>query len=418
MKILALHNFYGSAEPSGENLVFEAETALLRSRGHDVRTFTRRSDEIRDQGKLGLVRGALATPWNPYMIRAVRRILEQFQPDVVHVHNTFPLISPGVFHAIDGSAARVITLHNYRLFCAAATPMREGRVCVLCLDRRSSWPAFQHGCYRSSRIASAPPAISVALHRRIGTWERKVDAFIALTQFQRERMTAAGLPHDRVWVKPNFFAGRPEVFPWFERTPRAVFVGRISEDKGVSDVVDAWLTWGQAAPELALVGDGPLRTELEGRVREANRENIRFVGRVSPQEAQRWIASSRLLVLASKWFEGFPLVLCEAFASGTPALVSGVGALPQLVGAGAGAVFRMGDVRHLLEVASGLWNHPRRLSRMALRARYEFDSRYTEDINYEQLMNVYDKAIRVRRLASRSDSRVHVQWKKSSISRD
>jgi glycosyltransferase involved in cell wall biosynthesis len=402
VRVLTLHNFYRSDSPSGENGVYEAETALLRAHGHEVRGLNRQSDEIRDQGVFGLFKGGVVTPWNPVMFRLVRRAAEEFRPDIVHVHNTFPLISPAVFHAIGEGTARVATLHNYRLFCAAATPMRDGGICTECLDGRTSWPAFEHGCYRESRVASAPLAFSIALHRRIGTWTEKVDAFIALTRFQRERMSDAGLPRDRVWVKPNFYPGRPEVLPWPEREDRVVYVGRISPDKGVDDIVDAWLAWGEAAPQLVIVGDGPLRVELETRVRTAGSEKIRFVGKVAPEDARQWIGASRLLVLASRWFEGLPLVLCEAFAAGTPAAVSDLGALPQLVALpAAGEVFRAGDPRHLREVVSDLWSDRERLAAMAVRARGEFESQYCEERNYEQLMEIYDKALCLRR-ASRN----------------
>ncbi len=397
LKVLMLHNYYGSSAPSGENAVFEAECELLRTAGHEVTEFTRNSDEVRTKGFLGAVQGGLVTPWNPWMYRAVQQVAESIHPDVVHAHNTFPLISPAIFHAIGGRAARLITLHNCRLFCSAAILAREDKACTKCLDRKSAWPAIQHGCYRNSRLATVPLAASIALHRKIGTWGTQVEAFITLSNFQRELMCTAGLPRERVWVKPNFFPGRPAVVPWLTRGKRAVFVGRLSLEKGVSNLVTAWLAWGAAAPELVVVGDGPLRETLETRVLKAGSTNIRFVGQVPAEEAQRWIASSRLLILPSRWFEGFPMVLCEAFAFGTPSIVSDTGTLPELVAnSEAGAVFRAGDEGHLREVASALWNDESGLARMAERARQQFESKYTEEANYQQLMNIYDKAIALR----------------------
>ena len=217
MKVLLVHNFYGSAAPSGENEVFEAEKALLQARGHEVETFTRHSDEIRNKGLPGTVQAALATPWNPFMSRALKQLVERVMPDVVHAHNTFPLLSPGIFHAIGKRAARVLTLHNYRLFCPAAIPLRNGRVCTDCLTACSSLPALWHGCYRGSRLATAPLAFSVALHRMLGTWAHQVDAFITLSDFQRELMVNVGLPADKTHVKPNFYSGSPAVIPWQER---------------------------------------------------------------------------------------------------------------------------------------------------------------------------------------------------------
>ena len=189
------HNHYGSEAPSGENAVFEAERRLLQDRGHDVLSFERRSDEIRARGLRGLVTGALSTPWNPFAARRLRALLERERPDVLHVHNPFPLLSPAIFHAARGlPVATVWTLHNYRPFCAAATLMRDGAPCTECIDRRSPLPGVIHGCYRGSRAATLPLAAMIDLLGRTGTLAREVDAFVVLTDFQREMVIRAGLP--------------------------------------------------------------------------------------------------------------------------------------------------------------------------------------------------------------------------------
>ncbi len=393
MKILLIHNFYGSSAPSGENQVFEAEKELLESRGHEVETFTRHSDEIRGQGLGGAVKGALATPWNPWMTRALHKAVERFEPSVVHVHNTFPLISPGIFHAIDCRAARVLTLHNYRLFCPAGIPIRTGKVCTECLDTRTAWPALKHGCYRESRIATLPLAFGVGLHRVLGTWTNRVDAFIALSEFQRQRMAASGLPWERIHVKTNFYPGKPPVLPWQERAPCVVFAGRLAAEKGVVSLVRAWVAWGNDAPELRLVGDGELRPELE---RMAQGSRVRFLGQKSVVEAQGEIAAARLLVLPSECFEGFPMVLGEAFAFGTPAAVSNIGPLPSIVRAGeSGVVFDPANPESLLNVVRTAWRMPGLLSRLGQGARSEFEAKYTEEANYVKLMEIYRSAIEV-----------------------
>ena len=397
MKILLVHNFYGSAAPSGENQVFQAERALLQARGHEVVEFTRHSDEIRAQGALGKVKGALATPWNPWSARAVRNTVERFKPDVVHVHNTFPLISPGIFYAIGSRAARVLTLHNYRLFCPAGIPMRSGRVCTDCLDSRTPWPALQHGCYRGSRVATVPLALSVGLHRVAGTWRCQVDAFVALSEFQRQRMAEAGLPIGKVHVKPNFYPGMPAVLPWRERRPFVVFAGRLTAEKGVVSLLRAWVAWGAGAPELRLVGDGDLRPELEGLAKDLP---VRFLGHLPAAEAQDQIAEASLQVLPSECFEGFPMVVREAFAFGTPAAVSNIGPLPSIVRAGeSGVVFEPANPVSLLATVRTAWETPGLLERLGQGARAEFEGKYTEDVNYDQLMEIYGRAIEVSRNA-------------------
>jgi len=391
MKILLVHNFYGSSAPSGENAVYETERDMLRRHGHKVVEFTRHSDEIRGQGAWGALKGALAIPWNPWMVRAVRREVERFRPDVVHAHNTFPLISPGMYHAIGRRCATVLTLHNYRLFCPAAIPMRDGRPCTDCLDGRTVIPSLVHGCYRGSRMATLPLAAGVALHRALGTWADQVDAFIALTEFQRTTMTVAGLPSDKIYVKPNYFPGNPPVVPWAERGNYAVFAGRLSVEKGMQTLVNAWIAWGPDAPELRIVGDGPLRGELQ---KAAAGSSIRFLGQLAPDETIRQIAHARLQLLPSECFEGFPMVVREAFAVGTPAAVSNLGSLPSIVNHGInGVVFEAANPYSLLTAVRNAWQTLGLLEQLGKGARKSFETLYTEEINYARLMAIYQAAI-------------------------
>lgn len=374
-------------------MVFEAEKTLLEKRGHAVASFTRESDEIRGQGLRGAFKGAVAVPWNSFSASALQRLVEVFQPDVVHAHNTFPLISPAIFHAVGRRSARVLTLHNYRLLCPAAIPVRAGRVCTDCLDSRSVWPAMRYGCYRGSRVATAPLAFGVALHRRLSTWQRQVDAFIALTDFQKERMVDGGLPAEKVHVKPNFYPGNPGVPPWQERHEYAVFAGRLTSEKGVASLILGWAKWaalGDGVPELRIVGDGPLRGQLENL---AKNLPVKFLGQLSSSEAQAQIAGARLLLLPSECFEGFPMVIREAFAFGTPVAVSNLGPLPSIVQHGVnGLVFEPGNPASLASVVRKAWHSPRLLQGLSEGARQAFEARYTEEANYHQLMRIYEAA--------------------------
>lgn len=390
IKTLLLHNFYRSAAPSGENQVFEMERDLLRRRGHHVEVFTRHSDEIAGQGIQGAIKGATSTPWNPFSASGLRTRVSCFGPDIVHAHNTFPLLSPSVFPAAKGTA-RVLTLHNYRLFCAAAIPMRDGRVCTDCLDRRSVLPGLRHGCYRGSRVATVPLAASIALHRFRGTWETDVEAFIALSEFQRQRLVDAGLPAERVHVKPNFYPGQPVTVPWHEREDRVVFVGRLSAEKGMRTLLGAWALWGRDAPDLRIVGDGDLRLPLEEAARGLP---VEFLGHLRPEEAELEISRARLLAVPSECFEGFPMVLREAFALGTPAAVSNIGPLPDFVREPeSGCVFEPGHPDSLLNAVRSAWETPGLLERWSRGARAAFEQKYTEDANYAMLIKIYEQAI-------------------------
>lgn len=404
MKILFVHNYYGSSAPSGENTVFESELALLRSRGHQVIVYTRHSDEIRQQGIWGVIKGAASTPWNFFAVQKLRRVLTKEKPDVMHVHNSFPLFSPGIFHAACGTqTATVLTLHNFRSFCAAGIPMRDDRPCTLCLDQRSVLPALRFGCYRKSRLATLPMAMMIALHRCIDTWGKHIDAFIALTEFQRKTLVDAGLPAHRVYIKPHFYANPPQPSSWNQRENKVVFVGRLGNEKGVRFLLEAWKLWSDA-PLLEIIGEGPesefLRAEAE---RCGLAEKILFSGKLPFAEVQVRLACARLLVLPSINFEGFPMAIREAFALGVPVAASNLGSMACLVEDGhTGGLFEPANTVSLASCIKKLWQDQACLMEMAMAARNEFELHYTEEANYLELMEIYQVAIDNRLLQKRN----------------
>lgn len=399
MKILLVHNFYGSSAPSGENKVFAAEFELLRQHGHTIIEFTRHSDELRQSGFIGAIRGALSAPWNPFSVARLRKLLLAERPDVLHVHNTFPLLSPAVFHAAKHlPIATVLTIHNYRTFCARGVPERNDTVCTECLDRRSVFPALRYGCYRDSRIATLPMAAMIFLHRKIDTWGRQVDAFITLTDFQRDKLVEAGLPGERVFIKPHFYADPPVTIPWEARQERAVYLGRLGAYKGVHVLVEAWRQWGDDAPVLEIIGEGPERKELEQRAQGVwPDKRILFTGQLSFPDAQLRLARAKLLVLPTLCFEGFPMVIREAFALGVPVAASRIGAIPCIVDDGKnGVLFPPGKPDEMLRALKMLWQNDT-LEAMGMAARKTFEAKYTAEKNYEELMEIYRKAAAHRR---------------------
>jgi glycosyltransferase involved in cell wall biosynthesis len=396
MKILLVHNFYGSSAPSGENTVFEAERELLKSHGHTVIEFTRHSDEIRARGLTGKIIGALSTPWNSFSLRKLRTLIKNEKPDIMHVHNFFPLISPSVFHAAKATGtATVFTLHNYRIFCAAGIPMRDGAVCTECIDKCSAWPALKYGCYRESRIATIPLAVMIALHRRLGTWRKHADAFITLTEFQRRTVVRAGLPESRTHVKPHFYADPPAAIPFLKRDGEAVFIGRISREKGVDVLINAWHRMGCEAPHLEIIGDGPEKVRLSRAVRDAGLENwIAFSGQLSFSDTQKRLANARALILPTLCFEGFPMVIREAFALGVPVIASRIGSIPDIVSDGQnGMLFEPGNDRELCRCVDAIDT----FQPLAAAAYEEFKRKYTAGSNIQTLMDIYQSAIKQRR---------------------
>lgn len=385
--------------------MFLAERNLLREHGHEVVEFTRHSDEIRKLGKRGSVIGSLSTPWNPFSSARMRRLLEKEKPDVVHVHNTFPLLSPSVFRAAAGiGTATVLTLHNYRTFCAAGIPMRGSEPCVECLELHSVLPALRYQCYRNSLPATLPVALMISLHRRIETWTRYVDAFIALTEFQKKELARGGLPIDRMHVKPHFYPNAPEPVIPGRREVKVVYIGRLGREKGIHVLLEAWNRWGKEAPRLELIGDGPERQSLvEMAERSAASDQIKFTGQLPFDEAQKHLARSTLLMLPSLCYEGFPMVIREAFALGVPVVASRLGSMPYIINDESdGRLFEPGNSEDLLRTVRGLWTDRERLAAMARNARRTFEEKYTADANYTLLMKIYDRAIEQRKRKMRA----------------
>jgi glycosyltransferase involved in cell wall biosynthesis len=283
--------------------------------------------------------------------------------------------------------------------------LRNNETCSECLDTRSVWPALRHGCYRDSRIATIPLAASIELHRRCGTWARQVDAFIVLTDFAKNLVIKAGLPGHKVFVKPNFYPGKPVMISFKNRDDRVLFVGRMSREKGVENLIKAWLLWGNTAPELNIIGDGPLRMSLEKLASLTTR--IRFLGQLTVGETVESISYSKLMIVSSECFEGFPMVVREAFAFGTPAAVSNIGPLPSIVQHGiSGVVFEPANPESLLREVRTAWETPGMLERLGAGARAEFEAKYTEEANYKMLMAIYEQAIEVSK-SRRQKSLVH-----------
>lgn len=390
MRIVVIHNFYGSAAPSGENAAVAAEIEELRRRGAEVLAITRSSDEIRGRGMLGAAAGGLAWMSNRRGCRRIRAAAQDFAPHVIHVHNTFPLISNGIFRALRGLAPRVLSLHNYRLVCPAAIPLRQGLPCTLCIEARSGWPGVWHRCYRGSAAATLPLALRATIDRALGTWTHEVEAFIVLSQFQKRLMARGGLPADKMHVRANPYFGTPRPVPWSERGNHVVYVGRLANEKGVLDLIEAWRMGGPHAPCLRVIGEGPARSAA---VLKASGLPVTFLGSLPREAALEEIARASMVVVPSRCFEGFPLVIGEALAHGTPLAVADVGPLGDIVRtADAGGCFAAANPAALWSVVSGMWQDGRALERSSMNAQAAYRRDYTAEAASARLFEIYARA--------------------------
>ncbi|MGO9021232.1 MAG: glycosyltransferase family 4 protein [Syntrophobacteraceae bacterium] len=389
MKLLLIHSSY--QQPGGEDVVFEQESTLLQRAGHEVIVYRRNNWEAEKYSCVRRLQLAKHAMWAVDSHRDVAELLRKHRPDVVHIHNTFMMISPSVHWACREADVPVVqTLHNYRLRCPDANFYRDDRVCEECATH-SLWRGIRHKCYRDSRAASATVALMLAVHRSLGTWTKTVACFIALTEFARQKFIAGGLPPHRIAVKPNFVSpdpGRTDAISDY-----AIFLGRLSPEKGVRTLVSAWKQLRLSIP-LVIIGEGPLRSELESQVISCGLNSISFRGQVSREEALGAVRKARFLVLPSECYENFPMSVAEAFACGTPVICSQLGAMEELVCDGrTGLHFKAHDSEDLAAKCEWAWNHPHEMEAMGICARQEYESKYAAEKNYASLMEIYERVM-------------------------
>ena len=378
--VLLVHNHY--QKPGGEDEVVRVETAMLRSRGHNVHEFRLHNDAINEMSRPELIK---ATLWNNDVRRKIQHELLASGSKVAHFHNTFPLVSPAAYYAARGQGVPVVqTLHNYRLLCPSAVLYRDGSVCEECLGRSMSWPAVVHACYRGSRTATLAVAGMTAVHRAMGTWTNAVDLYIALTEFGRSKFIDGGIPAHKIIVKPNFTED-PGVGD--HSGGEVLFVGRLAPEKGIDTLIQAWHRVSAHRPgaRLKIVGQGPMST-LEA----TTPRSVEWVGWQSHEQLLRIMQHAAMLVFPSVHYEGFPMTLVEAFATGLPVVASNLGAAAEVIrDHHNGRLFRPGDPEHLAVILEELLSDQAAIRAMGHTARAEYDAKYTPQRNYLQLLDAY-----------------------------
>ena len=380
MNVLVAHNVY--QQPGGEDQVFRQEASLLEEHGHKVIRLEEHNDRVADRNKLQLIAD---TMWNRSAYKKVSRLIEAEKIQLLHVHNTFPLLSPAIYHAATAHNVPVVqTLHNYRLICPAATLFRDGHLCEECVGK-VPFPAIQHKCYRGSRMASALTAAMLTGHRALGSYDKHVSRYIALSEYVRNKFILSGMPAEKIAIKPNFLGRDPGVGSG--EGQYCLFAGRLTEEKGVRTLLDAWQRFAPKLP-LRIVGQGPLGAVAEAAA--AQSSNIQFSPWVEKPKLLQYLKGATLLIVPSLWYEPFSVTLLEAFATGLPVVASRLGTLASLVEHGrTGLHFTPGDPADLAAQVDKALEDPVALRAMRKSARHEFEMKYTGQINYRQLMNIY-----------------------------
>lgn len=378
MRVLLVHNFYQI--PGGEDSVVRDEYAMLRANGVDVDLFSVHNDAI--DGPLKSVAAAAQVIYRPSAKRALARKLAEYAPDIVHVHNFFPLLSPSIFDACKNADVPVVlTLHNFRIMCPGALLYPDEALREYSL-RNPCWWTVKKKVYRQSAAATLAVALMVEFHKRTGTWTSKVDQFIALTDWAKEKFVEGGLPRKRIVVKPTAVARQNPI----SRCERAggLFVGRLDEQKGVRTLISAWKSLDYP---LKIIGDGPLSGLLE----ESPNPRITYLGRQPREVVRQEMMRAKFLIVPSTGHEMFPVTVVEAFSSNLPVIASNLESLSGLIRPGlTGLIFPPGDAEALAKQVHWAMTNDHDLQDIGRRASETYEALYTPEANYAQLRSVYE----------------------------
>ncbi|MDJ0688696.1 MAG: glycosyltransferase [Xenococcaceae cyanobacterium MO_188.B32] len=386
MKILQVHNQY--RHRSGEEVVVEAEQKMLTNYGHQVEQWIVKSSDIENARGLAKAGIALQSIWSSKTYGMVKKQIKNFEPDIVHVHNTVPLISPSVYSACrDANVPVVKTLHSYKLICPGAYLYRDGKICEDCISKPVKYPSVIHGCYRHNRFHSAITTTGLAVNRFQGTYQKDVDIFIALTRFARQKFIEGGFPAEKIAVKPNFIASN--IQPGEHQGKYALFVGKLVKYKGIETFLKAWDLLEEPIP-LKVVGKGPLDILLKGSIP----SGIEYLGALPREKVLELMQNASFLIFPSEWYEPFGMVVIEAFATGLPVIGSYRASSREIIKDGySGWHFKPENAEDLARVVKETWSNPDELKRRGNLARKQYEQCYSAEVNYQMLLNIYQTAI-------------------------
>jgi glycosyltransferase involved in cell wall biosynthesis len=387
VRILLIHNTY--QQPGGEDVVFRSEGELLARNGHTVEQMLFNNDSIRSW--YDRLRSGLLALYNPISARAIQQKIKVFVPEIIHVHNFTPLVSPSVFFVANRNCIPVaFTLHNFRLLCPSATLFHKDSIYEDSIHSLFPWDAVRKGVYRNSILQTAAVASVNAFHNLAGTWHDRVDRYITPTSFAREKFTNSrlSLPGDKVVVKPSSVESPGK--GTFPRQDFLLFVGRLAEEKGIRTLLDGA---GKSGSKLVIIGDGPLRKLVEARV--SGNPNITYLGFQERETVVQYMKDCRALLFPSIWYEGgTPLTILEAFSTGTLVLASRLGAMVEMIDDQEnGLHFEAGNANDMASKIREIEQYPERSRRIAEEGYRTYLSRYTPEKNYEQLIEIYQQAI-------------------------
>ncbi|OKH17251.1 glycosyltransferase family 4 protein [[Limnothrix rosea] IAM M-220] len=395
LHVLMIHNRYQYA--GGEDSSTLTEIDLLLQFGHHVKLIERHNDEIKTYSLRKKINLFFRTAWNSQTDKNLWASLKKGHPDLLHVQNFFPLFSPSV-HAVAQSLniPTIQHLHNFRLGCLNASLFRENQICEVCVGK-NPWRGILYRCYRNSLPASLGVWNMLAYNRYRKTWHKDVSAFITPSQFAANKLIEIGIPGDRLHVKPNITVDPliGGVIPPLPERPTFLFIGRLSSEKGLDMLLQAWEKLNEPEWKLNIVGEGPQRQELQEFVNERNLKNVSFFGQQSKDQVVEHIKNATAIVVPSQWYETFGRVVIEAFACGRPVIAADLGALSELVENNTtGFLVAYNSIHVWAENMAWAGNNYFEMTAIGQKARQEYLRLYTPEVNYQKTIDIYQSVLK------------------------
>ncbi|MEW8439921.1 MAG: glycosyltransferase family 4 protein [Candidatus Thiodiazotropha taylori] len=379
MRVLIVHNYYKIR--GGEDSVVESEIALLKKNNHDVFTYFRNNSELLRYSSIKL---ALTTQWSIKSFKKISEIIRENKPDIIHVHNTLPLVSPSIYWAASKYRIPIVqTVHNYRLSCLNALFLRDGKLCEECIGK-FPYAGIVNSCYRASRKASAVLAFMLLLHRTIGTYNNKISHYIALSEFSKNKLVMSGVSNNKITIKPNYIDHVSEKNT--KRSDELLYVGRLSNEKGISLLLDALSKLNGF--KVTVIGEGPELPLVQ------NNKNIKYIGKLTNESVLKKMSSALALLIPSICYENFPRIIVEAYSCGLPVIASSIGSIKNIVDDGeTGLLFDPISSTDMATKINWAVCNQEEMNKMGLKARKKYENEYTEEKNYKQLIDIYLRAI-------------------------
>lgn len=386
LNVLMAHNYY--QVPGGEDTVFHNEVNMLEKNGHKVIKYTRHNDEIKD-GVLSKLKLGIDTIFSLKTYKEVKRLIEEKDIDVLHVHNTLPLISPSIYYAARAKKIPVVqTIHNFRLLCPGATFTRNGEICEDCISKGLG-QSLKHTCYRNSLAQTFIMYLMLKTHRVIGTYNNV--NYITLTEFNKNKLLNLVKDKNKVYVKPNFVEKRELLERILE--DYFVYIGRLDNIKGINFLVESWKDIDEKI-DLYIIGTGPEEEKLKTFIKENNIKNIKLLGFMQRGKAFEIIQKSRAILVPSKWYEGFPMTIAESFSLGVPVIGSKLGNIESIIDDGSnGLLFEKGNMQSIKTVIESVFYNKDLNISLGNNAYNAFRYNYTDEKNYEELQSIYENLV-------------------------